>query len=518
MISLISTMLHTIRYMKPVQVLYQLKNRIWKVESLKSYQYEGDLNSLPLTLIPDLRNINPVIMGNTFSFLNLSATFPQDIDWNYSNHGKLWNYNLQYLDFIHQNSISIERRTSWIEDIYSKLISGGLKPEPYPASLRAMNIIRFFSDNPTLLTNYPALQSNLYAELCYLNDHYEYHILGNHLLENAFGMVMGGYYFQKTDWKEKAEKILKEQLIEQILPDGAHFELSPMYHRIILFRVLEAISYTEMGSLNSFLRKKAEKMLGWLSNMSFSNQDIPHFNDSANEIALSLDQLNDLASSLNLETEKVKLFESGYRKMQSGNIELIADIHGISPSYQPGHAHSDHLSFELYSHGKPFIIDPGTSTYTISERRQWERSSLAHNTVTVNLKNQSEVWSGFRVGRRAKVRIVEDRLNLLKASVVYPGVVHTRTFNLGSSLLILEDVVKANETANVRFFLHPSVIIKDIKESEVHFESGEHIRFENGFGLKVWDYEFAAGFNKLEKSKFIELFFNDTCKSFISAG
>jgi hypothetical protein len=123
----------------------------------------------------------------------------QKIDWNYSVHGKLWNYNLQYLDYIQQEDINLDIRLGWIEEIYSALYSGNLKPEPYPASLRAMNVIRFFSSNPTLIAQCPELQSALYAELNYLHIHYEYHLLGNHLLENCFSMLMGGYYFQNPD-------------------------------------------------------------------------------------------------------------------------------------------------------------------------------------------------------------------------------------------------------------------------------------------------------------------------------
>lgn len=519
MISRVGTLLHTIRFIKPIQIIYQLKNRVVKIKSLQGYKNHGELNPGPLSLIPDLRNNKAASEDGTFNFLNLQTSFPQKIDWNYSDYGKLWNYNLQYLDYIHQGNIPITIRISWIRSIYTSLNSGELMPEPYPASLRAMNIIRFFSENPSFIADCIDIQSDLYAELSYLDKHYEYHLLGNHLLENAFSMLMGGYYFQNADWKERARRVLHKQLNEQILADGAHFELSPMYHRIILLRVLEAISYVDSRSeLNSFLRAKAEKMLGWLTQMTFSNGDIPHFNDSADDIALSGEQLQNLAYSLNLENKINKLSDSGYRRIREGKLEIIADVHGISPSYQPGHAHADHLSFALYSSGRPFIVDQGTSTYAISERRNWERSSVAHNTVTVKSMNQSEVWSGFRVGRRAKVNILEDTKRLIKASVSYPGVTHIRSFMVESSSLTIVDEVKAKHSATLRFFLHPLVVIKQQSDSEIFFESGEIIRFENGRKLMVKEYDFASGFNKLKSSKFIEVSFNETCKSFIFTG
>lgn len=519
MFNRIGILFRTIRFIKPIQVIYQLKNRLIKAASYNSYKYPFKQSPKVLSLIPDFKNNSSAFNDRAFTFLNLPAVFPERIDWNYSAHGKLWNYNLQYLDYIHQEDIDLNIRLSWITEIYSALNSGSLNPEPYPASLRAMNVIRFFSSNPTLIAKHPDLQSDLYAELNYLHVHYEYHLLGNHVLENAFSMLMGGYYFQNAGWTKRAEKVLREQLDEQILNDGAHFELSPMYHRIILLRLLEAISYVDSFSdLNTFLRTKAEKMLSWITKMTFSNGENPHFNDSADGITLSVNQLQKLAQLLNLKTSEIKLSDSGYRKIINGEIEVIADVHGISPTYQPGHAHADHLSFVLYAHGKPFIVDPGTSTYAISERRNWERSSMAHNTVTVNSMNQSEVWSGFRVGRRAKVNIIEDRENLIRASVEYPGVSHIRTFISASSSLIIEDEVKASGPAVLRFYLHPSVVIKQQQDSEIHFKSGEIIRFENSSQMQISEYDFALGFNKLEKSKYIEVFFKGTCKSFIFTG
>ena len=66
-------------------------------------------------------------------------------------------------------------------------------------------------------------------------DNIEYHILGNHLLENGFSLFFGAYYFQDEKFYVKAKKILTDELDEQILEDGAHFELSSMYHQIMLF-------------------------------------------------------------------------------------------------------------------------------------------------------------------------------------------------------------------------------------------------------------------------------------------
>ena len=69
------------------------------------------------------------------------------------------------------------------------------------------------------------------------------------------------------------------------------------------------------------------------------------FNDAANSIAPTPNQLQSYAKELNLAPKKyLKLSDSGYRKLASENIELFFDIGEVGPTYQPGHAHADTLS------------------------------------------------------------------------------------------------------------------------------------------------------------------------------
>src|SRR5690606_7559106 len=203
--------------------------------------------------------------------------------------------------------------------------------------------------------------------------------------------------------------LLQAELQEQLLDDGAHFELSPMYHQIILFRVLEALDYLPQESTGRvFIKRHAATMLSWLRTVTFRNGNIPHFNDSSDGITSTSEQLIKMAKELGLKTApQIPLSGSGYRKLNNEHFELIADVHGIEPSYQPGHAHADSLSFVLQLDDKQLVVDMGLSTYQISPRRDYERSTKAHNTVTVNDQDTAEVWSGFRVGRRPVVRLIK---------------------------------------------------------------------------------------------------------------
>src|SRR5690606_18234330 len=284
--------LRTVSHLKPIQVAYQLKNRFSKPGTLNKYaltiKQPQQLRFFKLPAANEVLKMEG--QRYQFTFLNLLKDFDREIDWNEDSYGKLWNYNLQYLDFLRQSNIPDQVKLDLLYQLYTGLEKGEVKLEPYPASLRIMNVIRFLSP---LQTPDQKLQQWLQAEINYLSQNLEYHLLGNHLLENGFALLMGGHYFQDSQWIAVASKLLQSELDEQILEDGAHFELSPMYHQIILFRVLEAIDYLpKEDSMHAFLQEKAAKMLAWLNSMTFRSGNIPHFNDSTDGIAFTTAQLS----------------------------------------------------------------------------------------------------------------------------------------------------------------------------------------------------------------------------------
>ena len=54
--------------------------------------------------------------------------------------------------------------------------------------------------------------------------------------------------------------------------------------------------------------------------------------------------------------------------------------------------------------GQRVVVDTGVSEYEPGEQRHYARSTKAHNTVSVDGGEQSEIWGAFRVARRAKKR------------------------------------------------------------------------------------------------------------------
>ncbi|MGR3318021.1 MAG: heparinase II/III domain-containing protein, partial [Candidatus Anammoxibacter sp.] len=101
------------------------------------------------------------------------------------------------------------------------------------------------------------------------------------------------------------------------------------------------------------------------------------------------------------------LFEdSGFCVIRSKENDrfMVISCKAPSPDYLPGHSHADMLSYELSLGCNRFIIDSGVNNYSEGKWRDYFRSTRAHNTITVNGTDQSELWGTFGVARRAELQ------------------------------------------------------------------------------------------------------------------
>ncbi len=510
MIKKIVLIFDTIKYLKFKQIYfriyYSLRNRFRKVRGFR-YPLAVEVTGRDIVFLNSIPALTSYEKG-VLTFLNLSHQFDTNIDWNFAKYGKLWTYNLSYFDFLNQKNIEKNEGLRLIYDFIDnvKNIKDGL--EPYPTSLRGINWIKF-------LTKYKIkdkkIDGCLYAQYHILLDNLEYHLLGNHLLENGFSLLFGAYYFQDEVLYKKAVEILKTELEEQVLDDGGHFELSPMYHQIMLFRVLDCLNLVQNNQwivdsrwLIELLREKAEKMLGWLNAITYEDGTTPLFNDSANKIAPSTQQLKQYALMLNLKfnIQNSKLSKSGYRKITKQRYECIVDIGDIQADYIPGHTHADTFNFVLNikNNHQPFIIDTGVSTYEAGDIRDYERSTKSHNTVEINNTNSSEVWRSFRVANRAKNIKSEENKNHIKAT--HDGyfkkfrIFHTREWFFYDDKIIVKDSLNKGAYGVFRLHFHPEIGEEEIKE---------RIRTNNNY--KITDCFVAFEYNKRIKSKALEIKF-----------
>ncbi|MBI4471557.1 MAG: alginate lyase family protein [Acidobacteria bacterium] len=133
------------------------------------------------------------------------------------------------------------------------------------------------------------------------------------------------------------------------------------------------------------------------------------------------------------------------------------------------HSHNDILSFEYWSKGKVWIVDPGTYVYTPDpQARNMFRSTKYHNTVQIDGEeiNRFQPDQLFRMADEAQVTIHESKSDFLDAAHtgytrLTEGILHRRRFQLlnDSGALTLLDSFEGSGAHRFEWFfhLHPDV-------------------------------------------------------------
>ena len=502
---------HTLRYLRISQFYERLKFNL--LHPKPDFSPPPALRS-HLGFWVTVIQYSPSLIGpEEFSFLGHQGSLG-DIGWDGLARKKLWRYNQHYFNDLNA-SFAFERNEwhlailkNWVEQNPPAL---GVGWEPYPTSLRMVNWIKWSLAGNTLPTL--CIQS-LAIQARFLSKRLEWHLLGNHLLANAKALVFVGIFFQgdeAADWLKTGLRIIESQLAEQILQDGGHFERSPMYHAIVLEDLLDLINVSQIfsGSIDSSVvsgwRAVARRMFFWFGEMTHPDGQISFFNDAAFNIAASPRDLLAYANSLRMEVKcnlasslaVYKLEESGYIRLVSNNAVAILDVAPVGPDYLPGHAHADSLSFELSIFDQRIIVNGGTSLYDISPVRLRERQTVAHSTVEVDGRSSSEVWSSFRVARRAKpfdlqTKSREDEIYVGCSHDGYARLkgkpIHRREWTFAKNELKISDrVTGGKHRAIARFILHPSVYIERVNLNDwcIYTPLGQKVLFKvligNGF-------------------------------------
>lgn len=467
----------TVRCLRPTQIV----GRAW----LRLHRPKAELSPPP-----DVRPVYPRWKGctrrasltapDTLRLLNVEHRIAGVDDWSNIARPKLWLYNAHYFDdLVAADALA---REAWHRTLVARWIrenpaAGGVGWEPYPTSVRIVNWVKWAWSGHLLDA---AVVHSLAVQVRWLRKRLEWHLLGNHLWANAKALVFVGVFFDGREargWLEKGLALIDHELREQVLPDGGHFERSPMYHAIVLEDLLDLV---QLGRLHPQAlaaapterwSATAERMLAWLQAMSHPDGGIAFFNDAAFDIAPTVADLATYAGTLGLLVGPPlppgmhALPQTGYLRLQGSRTVLIVDVAPIGPDYLPGHAHADTLSFEWSLDGERVLVNGGTSTYESGDERARQRGTGMHNTVQIDGEDSSEVWASFRVARRARVKdvawgTVGDELD---ASASHDGYArlpgrprHAREWRLAPGRLTVHDTIHGRYSRAVaRFRLHP---------------------------------------------------------------
>ncbi len=391
-----------------------------------------------------------------FCFLNTRQTFPEKIDWYCRSHGLLWLFNLHYFEWLYDDSLSVEERLQTMRSFAGSTRNPSILRHPYPASLRTVSWIRFllrYSITDRQLTGI------IYADADLICRFPEYRLDGNHLWENGCALVCAGAFFKSPRFQKKGADLLLACLKEQLYPDGGHKEGSAMYHSLLLWRLMQSIEllratgHTE-EAVTQKMTMAARSMLGWLQQHTFSDGTTPAFNDATEGIAPTPASLCVYAAALRITAHTGDPQAVAYPVVRAAGWELMIDAAGIAPAWQPGHAHAGTSTFCLHAGGKPLVVDTGISTYENTPRRNWERSTDAHNALCVSGYNSSDVWKSFRVGRRARVTkkwATDKSFIMTHDGYRNLGIMATRQFEWDNDRLVITDTLKGKRR-------HPLII------------------------------------------------------------
>lgn len=435
----VSLYYHTVINMKPSQVVNRLRIKMGKGCSL-GISPSDNYTNIQKVESPESLDFDPVflarfpveeLMEDRITILHSSKDMNWKTTWEFKDKSALWNFNLHYFEYL----FSLVK--AWMDtgekkylDKTVEMIEGwidanapGTSPawSSYTTALRIVTWISYYEYVSETMTEEfrEKFLSSLHQQFKHLSRHLEKDILGNHYFEDLKSLVIAAIFFKDEAVLGRALKDFKAECKEEILPDGMHFELSPMYHKIIFEGILRVTA-----ALRGAGRKDAEieAYLQPMLDVAYSFEDglerVPLFNDGGNNVTKSLDALVATADRMfGLKPcFKGRLEVSGFYIFEKNNDghrwKLVVDAGQPGPKYIPGHAHCDAMSYELFYDGKPTVVNCGTYAYQCKER-SFFRSTAAHNTVMVEGTEQSQCWGAFRLAKRSNTRV----LNLTDDSI-----------------------------------------------------------------------------------------------------
>lgn len=384
----------------------------------------------------ECRDAATKVMDGRFRFLHREIALPDPIDWRMegTEAAHLWRFQLHYQDYLLDLAAQAMGRGEdrWLERAWMLVldwIDGNRLDDrhvladawhPYCISRRLPAWIHLWSVAPPCEETRACVLDSMIWQARYLERHLEWDLRGNHLLENLRALTLLGAFFEGPDarrWLRATATLLPDQLVEQILPHGEHFERSPRYHADMLEVLLDARDALAdvLPELSTRCGNAAVKMAAFLRAVVHPDGDVPLLGDCCLGQGEPVARLLEWAGGDDVSTDRDGRKERITRKSSDeGDARvmgdywlyrhaddfLLFDAGPVGADPLPAHAHADLLTLEASVGGRRLLVDSGVFSYDDEPVRRYCRSTAAHNVLQVDHTDQCDMYSRFRMGYR----------------------------------------------------------------------------------------------------------------------
>ena len=411
--------------------------------------------------------------------------------------------------------------------------------DPFNIAIRLINwlkLLPLFSDNvgseEELVSR---IISSILRQTRYLQRNIQFEITGNHVLLELYCLWLISCHMQPLESMRRLTVLMEKHILREILTQfdksGFYKEHSIHYHiqstlislnwlygmrllgKPIEPDVMNTLGKAAAHSLASVLPDGSVPLLGDKC-YSIFNKTIY---DDIEAIKLLSRQLFGERGFDNGEPSYRKL-GSSYCIFQNRSLKIIIDIGNIGQKENPGHGHSDILSFVLCSKTSPIIIDVGTSTYCDYPGGCLCKKALYHNTLSIDGNDQAYLWGNFRWAYLPKVlaNTISNHNGHFSLAGRYKGFrhiggfVHGRTFDIRERYLTIEDIVEGQGRHDLffSFILHPQwqaqISGNDVFLTSQFEDSSPRLKFQGRCDIRIEpififpEYNFPVASNRIE--------------------
>lgn len=360
-----------------------------------------------------------------------------------------------------------------------------------------------------------------------------YEVTSNHFLSNILGLYGLGIVFADLPvgqrWLREGREWLEQEMKVQVLDDGADYESSIPYHRLVLelFLAGARLAERDSGPLSEGYRDSLKRMAAFIVVVLRPDGLLPQVGDAddgrlhifsdygvwrpqdarhivapaalmfrepswlslAGESGLweaawwgyDIDEIQVVATPAN---DTARLFEhAGIAVAKTDHTYLLVTNGRVGTNGFGNHKHNDLLSFEFHADGVPLIVDPGSYVYTSNpDARNMFRSTGYHNTVHVDDVEQNDIRPDYLFRMFETSSVEHLTFDGTADHVEYRGrhtgyerlpepVTHERTFRLSKSnaTLTVTDRLRGSGVHTLKWHFHvaPGLDVEKVSDRKV---------------------------------------------------